>query len=585
MSASSLVSVIVVGCGKWGRKLVVNAIQLKCLAAVVDKSSEAIASVLEHIPALSSIPTYTSLETALDFHPNAAVVVATPPSSHFDLATHAIHANRSVFVEKPMCTSFRLAQTLVDLACSNGVTLMTDHLLQYSLPHRRLIHLTRTGFVGDVHRIRMIRNNFGTIRTGENVLWSFTPHDISILLSLLPNHDIQNATVSCRGQALITSSIEDYVDISISLGKVCAQIEASWLHPFRERRVVVYGNQGAVVLNESMPDASLPKLQAFKWTTKRSADGSAVAASKIPTDVSDHLYLHNAESECSFSDELDPLQAALKHFIHCASTGALPRTDGNEALRVLAILETASKSLQRGGEAVKVSDVCSYVKIEENMREPDSPKLSSIHPSAIVDNGATIGLGTRIWHFCHIMSGAFIGNECNLGQNVYVGATVVLGNNVKVQNNVSIYDAVTVADNVFLGPSCVFTNVKNPRASISRKHAFSKTKVEQGATVGANATIVCGVTLGEFCLVGAGAVVTKDVPAHALVYGNPAKIHGWASTSGTRLQIKMRGNDGTVSMTCPETHQTYTLYENGIDGVPGPTLVQKKKIMATPHNH
>ena len=158
-----------------------------------------------------------------------------------------------------------------------------------------------------------------------------------------------------------------------------------------------------------------------------------------------------------------------------------------------------------------------------------------VHESAYVDTGACIGRGTRIWHFCHIMSGVIIGENCSLGQNVNIGSRAVLGNNVKVQNNVSIYDDVIIEDDVFCGPSMVFTNVINPRSFIERKHEYKKTLVKKGASIGANATVVCGVTLGEYCFVGAGSVVTKDVPAYALVYGSPARQHGWVCRCGNKL--------------------------------------------------
>jgi UDP-2-acetamido-3-amino-2,3-dideoxy-glucuronate N-acetyltransferase len=151
----------------------------------------------------------------------------------------------------------------------------------------------------------------------------------------------------------------------------------------------------------------------------------------------------------------------------------------------------------------------------------------SIHPSAIVDGSAEIGEGTRIWHFSHIMPGAKIGADCTIGQNVFIGSGAVLGNGIKVQNNVSIYDRVILEDDVFCGPSMVFTNVINPRSFISRKKEFRPTVVKKGATIGANATIICGYTIGAYALIGAGAVVTKDVPDHALVYGNPARVKGW----------------------------------------------------------
>jgi len=178
-----------------------------------------------------------------------------------------------------------------------------------------------------------------------------------------------------------------------------------------------------------------------------------------------------------------------------------------------------------------------------------------IHKSSYVDEGAEIGAGTKIWHFSHIMPGAKIGERCSIGQNVNVGSKAVLGNNVKVQNNVSIYDEVILEDDVFCGPSMVFTNVFNPRSHVNRKNEYRTTLVKKGASIGANATIVCGVTIGEYAFIGAGSVLTKDVPAHALVFGNPAKIKGWFCQCGVKLIQKDN------KLVCSECNQEYSLVD------------------------
>lgn len=181
------------------------------------------------------------------------------------------------------------------------------------------------------------------------------------------------------------------------------------------------------------------------------------------------------------------------------------------------------------------------------------------HPTATVDEGAVIADGVKIWHYSHIMDGAVLGPKCNIGQNVVVSPGVTLGRNVKVQNNVSIYTGVTCEDDVFLGPSCVFTNVTNPRSAINRHSQYARTNVGRGATIGANSTIVCGHDIGEFAFIGAGAVVTKTVPAFALMVGNPARQIGWMSEYGHRLEF----NDDNIAV-CPESGQKYLLKDNKV---------------------
>jgi UDP-2-acetamido-3-amino-2,3-dideoxy-glucuronate N-acetyltransferase len=181
------------------------------------------------------------------------------------------------------------------------------------------------------------------------------------------------------------------------------------------------------------------------------------------------------------------------------------------------------------------------------------------HPSAVIDDPCTIGAGTKVWHYCHVMAGARLGRDCVLGQNVFVAADVRIGNNVKIQNNVSLYTGVELEDDVFCGPSCVFTNVSNPRAQVVRRHLYERTLVRRGATIGANATIVCGVTVGRYAFVGAGAVVLADVPDYALVLGVPARQRGWMSRHGHRLEQPASGG----ALVCPESQWRYEEVEPG----------------------
>ncbi|KIO46685.1 acyltransferase [Sanguibacteroides justesenii] len=186
------------------------------------------------------------------------------------------------------------------------------------------------------------------------------------------------------------------------------------------------------------------------------------------------------------------------------------------------------------------------------------------HETAVIDANCRIGEGTKIWHFSHVMSGCTIGKNCNIGQNVVISPEVVLGNNVKVQNNVSVYTGVTCDDDVFLGPSCVFTNVTNPRSAVNRKSQYAQTHVGKGATIGANATVVCGHDIGAYAFIGAGAVVTKNVPAYALLVGNPARQLGWMSEYGHRLHFD---EDGVAE--CPESHEKYRLKDGLVSKIRG----------------
>ncbi|UFX47758.1 acetyltransferase [Bradyrhizobium sp. 41S5] len=197
--------------------------------------------------------------------------------------------------------------------------------------------------------------------------------------------------------------------------------------------------------------------------------------------------------------------------------------------------------------------------MSEMREDPRFPGVL-IHQSSYVDDGAVLGRGTKIWHFCHILARTVIGEDCSIGQNVMIGPNVKIGNGCKIQNNVSIYDGVELDDDVFCGPSCVFTNVNNPRAGVSRKDEFRKTPIGRGASIGANATIICGHSLGEYCFIGAGAVVTKNVAAFSLMAGNPARRIGWMSRAGERL-----GSD----LVCPRTHRRYELHHEALVEIEG----------------
>jgi len=299
----------------------------------------------------------------------------------------------------------------------------------------------------------------------------------------------------------------------------------SWLHPFKEQKLVVVGERAMAVFDDTAPWPEKLVLYPHRvaW------DGAVPVARK-------------ADAQPVALEEGEPLRAECEHFLECLRARTQPRTDGAEGLRVLTVLNACQRALE-SGRLERVSPV---------------PPGHFVHETAVVDPGAEIGKGTRVWHFSHVLPRTRIGRDCTIGQNVMVGPDVTVGDRCKIQNNVSIYKGVTLEEGVFCGPSCVFTNVMNPRAEVERKDEFRQTLVRRGATIGANATIVCGVTIGEYAFVGAGAVVTRDVPAHALVVGSPARRIGWMSRCGERLDD---------SLTCPVSGTCYRETDNGLEEV------------------
>jgi UDP-2-acetamido-3-amino-2,3-dideoxy-glucuronate N-acetyltransferase len=289
-----------------------------------------------------------------------------------------------------------------------------------------------------------------------------------------------------------------------------AHIFVSWLHPFKDQKLVVVGDRKMAVFDDTQPwkDKLLLYPHQIQWKNHM----------PVPT---------KAESERVDISEEEPLRQECLHFMECISDGSKPITDGREGLKVLNVLNASQASLNACGKKIDL-------KVVTEVTDYAAPEYF-VHPTAVIDDNVTVGRGSKIWHFSHILSGSKIGEKCNLGQNVMVGPDVVIGNNCKLQNNVSVYQGVTLEDGVFCGPSMVFTNIYNPRAEIRKMDQVRPTRVKKGATIGANATIVCGVTLGRYSFIGAGAIVNKNVPDYAIVVGNPARQIGWACECGERL--------------------------------------------------
>jgi len=514
--------VALIGCGRWGRNLARNLADLGVLRAVCDPNPVVLEGVRALYPGLQTVP---GVETILADPVITACVVAVPAVQHFELARQVLEAGKDVLVEKPLAMRASEGHSLVELADARRRVLMVGHVLEYHPAIETLRELIRAGALGDIRYVYSTRLNLGRIRTEENALWSFAPHDIHVLLTLMGESPVE---VACHGGHYLSSTVADVTMSTMRFANgVHAHTFVSWLHPYKEHRLVVVGSEKMAVFDDGL---AADKLQLYPHRVEW--------VDQLPVAV-------RAEAEPVRIKDTEPLLAECRHFVECVYDRGRPRTDGRSGVRVLEVLESSQQSLDSGGVPV---------------RHPASPARASgaylAHPTATVDAGCDIGEGTRIWHYSHVMAGARIGRDCILGQNVFVASKVAIGSRVKIQNNVSVYEGVVIEDDVFCGPSMVFTNVVNPRSHVSRKSEFQPTFIRRGATIGANATVVCGHTVGRYAFVAAGAVVTSDVPDHALVMGVPARIGGWVCRCGVRLPLSA---DDTPEETvaCPECAQGY----------------------------
>jgi UDP-2-acetamido-3-amino-2,3-dideoxy-glucuronate N-acetyltransferase len=449
---------------------------------------------------------FSKLEDALkeDFD---GFTVATPAETHFEIAERILRSKRHVLVEKPIALKVEEANKLKKLAEENHVNLMVGHLLLFHPAIRKIKDLIVTGKIGRLEYVYSNRLNLGTVRTEENILWSFAPHDISIFQYLIGRTPIE---VVSRGGIFLQPSVHDSSMTVLSYpDNVVGHIFVSWLHPFKEHRIVVIGSKGMFSYEDSSEDKQILFYEkGIDWVKGEpiKRDG--------PTEIIPY-------------DKGLPLTEEMKYFVSHLNGDPIQTANAESAIEVLEILQRASDSLLTGTE-VKAQDRQTF----HNQKE----KLNYfVHPTSEIDKDVVIGKGTKIWNFSHILSGSRIGERCNIGQNVVVGPDVNISNGCKIQNNVSVFKGVTLEDDVFCGPSMVFTNVYNPRASIRRMNEIRHTLVKKGATIGANATIVCGVTIGRYAFVGAGAVITEDIKDQALVVGNPAHQIGWVCECGVRL--------------------------------------------------
>lgn len=501
--------IAVVGSGYWGKNLVRNYYQLGALKLICDKHENILTNLNNQYP---NVEVCLALNDVLARDDISGVVIATPADTHFAIAQEALLAGKHVFVEKPLVLKENEGLELIKLANEKELILMVGHLLQYHPVFIQLKKMVSEGELGRINYIYSNRLNLGKIRREENILWSFAPHDISMILALVGE---EPETVYAIGANYLHQKIADVTITHLEFPSgIKAHIFVSWLHPYKEQNLVVVGDRKMAVFNDTLP-----------WSKKLCLYPHQIKWEKnipVPT---------KAKPEYVAVQEAEPLRTECEHFLSCILNGQKPQTDGNEGLRVLKILKACQRSLDKYGKKITYEPEASLT------QEPSSISREKyfVHPTAVVDEDVTIGWDTKIWHFSHMLSRSNIGEKCNIGQNVVIGPDVNIGKGCKIQNNVSVYEGVTLEDYVFCGPSMVFTNIYNPRAEIRKMDQVRPTLVKKGASIGANATIICGTTIGRYAFIGAGAVVIKNVSDHALVVGNPARQVGWVCQCGERL--------------------------------------------------
>jgi UDP-2-acetamido-3-amino-2,3-dideoxy-glucuronate N-acetyltransferase len=482
-----MVQIGLIGGGRWGQNLIREFNELGALRKICEIDKELIEKYKKMYPKIRMTSKWVNL---LADKKVTAVCVSLPTIYHYKYAKEALENDKDVFVEKPITLCQKEAEELIKLAKEKNKILMVGHILQYHPTITKIKELINNNRIGKIRNIASNRTKIydNNVKREESVLWSFTPHDISVCLSLCNNE--LPSQVTSTGVSCVTPDIEDITNCNLKYDNgIYVNIYTSWLHPYKEQKLVINGEKGAIEFNDL-------ESQNHKIT----------------------LYKYGKAKRIKYSNKNSPLYEECSHFIKCCQDRIQPITNGEEGLRVIKVLSSLDKSL-KSSTLIKLED-CKYY----------------AHPTAIIDDGAEIGDGTKIWHYSHITSDAVIGKNCSIGQNAYIAG--ILGDNCKVQNNVSLYIGNVCEDYVFLGPSCVLTNDLNPRSEYSKNGNYKKTLIKRGATIGANSTIVCDNVVGEYALIGAGSVITKDVEPYTVVAGNPAKKIGMVNEIGNKTNIE-----------------------------------------------
>ena len=488
-----------IGGGYWGKNLIREFNNCDILDIICDTNTDALDFYNKEYPHIHTTNNWNAIlnNTEID-----SVCISLPAEMHYKFAKDALECNKHVYVEKPIALCVEEAEELVNIAKERDLILMVGHLLHYHPAIIKIKEMIKEGKIGKILNIVSNRLSHGIFRTCENVLWSFAPHDISVILSLIGT---MPHTIQCTGKDHITKGVHDITNSVLQFDDSYVNINVNWLNPYKEQKMSIIGENGMIVFDDTSSDEKLKYFSKYLEYCPQNPHN--------PIPVKDSYKIIDVDMSNS------PLYNECLHFKECVETKKTPLTDGEEGVSVLYILNKLQESLDTNSKIYMDNLSLNYFK----------------HQTAIIDDGAIIGDDTKIWHYSHICKGAIIGKNCNIGQNVFIAGGAIIGDNCKVQNNVSIYAGVKAGNYVFFGPSCVLTNDINPRGMYSKNGEYIETILEDGVTLGANSTIVCGNNIGKHSLIGAGAVITKNVDDYSIMVGNPAKKIGTIDEKGNRI--------------------------------------------------
>jgi UDP-2-acetamido-3-amino-2,3-dideoxy-glucuronate N-acetyltransferase len=478
----------IIGGGYWGKNLIRDFDKLSVLFKICDINEK---SLDEYKIKYPYVKTTTSYDDLLNDDEVTAICIALPGNMHYEYGKKALNSNKDVYIEKPFTSTLEEAEELVKLSKEKNKILFIGHILNYNPYVKEIKNLISTKKFGNIISITANRFNLGIYRTDNNVLYDLAPHDISLVLSLCQNK-LPNSVI-CNGHSYITNEIHDITNSILKYDDKYINVNVNWLNPYKEHRMTIICEKGMIVFDDSNLNEKL--IYYNEYVSFNNTFPVVVNSSKNIIEIDDKRF---------------PLEIECEAFIEACRSRNEPITNGEEGLRVMKVICALQDSLKYNKEILL------------NKENKENKEKYFAHETAIVDEGCDIGDNTKIWHFSHICKGAKIGKNCVIGQNVFIGGDAVIGDNCKVQNNVSIYNGIIAEDYVFFGPSCVLTNDYFPQCD---KHEWNckKTILKKGVSLCANSTIVCGVTINKHALIGAGAVVTKDVEEYSVMVGNPAK--------------------------------------------------------------